>query len=177
MSTQISNVWVTQSISYNGKWRSIIAIYFGLEWKFSVKLLIYRRKSSDPRMETWETLALMLAHEECWSFKTTLCSLLLRNSAERVNNVSVKPYWHNLEIRPLCQILSKALEMSKNIALLSVSLSKDWKVFWVRYWQKLIYAWVSCAKTSLIEWQKIITCIFVHWIIYKTFIYCVYYIL
>ena len=71
------------------------------------------------------TPTLMSAHEECLPFKTILCILFLRKSVERVNKFTVKPYWNNLQMSSLCQPLSKALEMSKNIALVSIPSSKQ----------------------------------------------------
>ena len=59
------------------------------------------------------TPTLMSFHEECLSFKTILCILLLRKSVQRVNKFTVEPYWHNLQMSSLCQPLSKALFLLK----------------------------------------------------------------
>ena len=71
------------------------------------------------------TPTLMSVRGECLSFKTILCILFLRKSVQRVNKFTVKPYWHNLQMISLCLPLSKALEMSKNIALVSIPSSKQ----------------------------------------------------
>lgn len=74
------------------------------------------------------TPTLMTDHEECLPFKTILCILFLRKSVQRVKKFTVKPYCHSLQISSLCQPLSKALEMSKNIALVSIPSSKHKKI-------------------------------------------------
>ena len=52
--------------------------------------------------------------------------LSFRKSIKIFNKLPVTPICFNLKIRPLCQTLSKALEISRKIRLTSKQLSNDW---------------------------------------------------
>ena len=77
-------------------------------------------------MEPWGTPASILAQGEACPFKTTLCFLKLRKLVIIFKILSDIPFSFNLNIRPLCQTLSNALDISKNTTLTSRLSSKDW---------------------------------------------------
>ena len=62
------------------------------------------------------------------SSKTTLCFILQRTSCKMLTIYPLKPVWHKLKSIPLCQTVSKALEMSKNIPQTLILLSKTFKI-------------------------------------------------
>ena len=76
-------------------------------------------------MEPWGTPASILTQREAYPFKTTRCFLKLRKSVTIFKLLSDIPFYFNLNIRPLCQTLSNALDISKNTALTSRLSSKD----------------------------------------------------
>ena len=76
-------------------------------------------------MESWSTPAPMLDQGETCPFKKTRCFLKVRKSVIIFKILSDMPFCFNLNIRPLCQTLSNALDISKNIALTSRLSSKD----------------------------------------------------
>ena len=76
-------------------------------------------------MEPWDTPASILIQGEACPFKTTLCFLKQRKSVMIFKILSDIRFCFNLDIRPLCQTLSNALDISKNTALTSRLSSKD----------------------------------------------------
>ena len=78
------------------------------------------------------------------SSKTTLCFILQRTSCKMLMIYPLKPVWHKLKSSPLCQTVSKALEMSKNIPQTLIPLSKTSKI------SKLIErSWLMQVLTGL----------------------------
>ena len=75
-------------------------------------------------MEPRDTPASMLAQREACPFKTARCFLKLRKSVIIFKSLSDKPFCSYLNIRPLCQSLLNALDISKNAALTSRLSSK-----------------------------------------------------
>ena len=57
----------------------------GLHWRLSDKSLMYIRNKSGPNIEPWGTPALILAQDELWSLRITLCFLFLKESVKRLN--------------------------------------------------------------------------------------------
>ena len=97
----------------------------GSETKFSDKLFEYIKKSSGPRTEPWGILASTLSHIEFWQFRTTLCFLSFKKFAKVFSKLTATPFRFNLWIRPFCETLLKALDMSRKTFLTSIALSKD----------------------------------------------------
>ena len=73
----------------------------------TAKSLTFIVKSSD-------TLALILVHEEYWSFKQ-LCFLKFKKSVMISNSIPEIPFCFSLSKSPLCHTLSNTFGMSKNI--------------------------------------------------------------
>ena len=84
-----------------------------LEDKPSAKSLIYIKNNNGPRMLPRGTPALTLVHEEDYPFNTTLCFLFVKKCFKTFNKLPDIPFSCNLKIRPSCQTLSNAFEMSK----------------------------------------------------------------
>ena len=84
-----------------------------LEDKPSAKTLIYIKNSNGLRMEPWVTPTLTLVHEEDCPFNTTFCFLFLKKCFKTFNKLPDIPLFCNLNIRPSCETLSNAFEMSK----------------------------------------------------------------
>ena len=84
-----------------------------------------KNNSSSPSIEPWSTPVSMLAKGEACPFKMTHCFLKLRKSVIIFKILSDIPFCFHLNIRPLCQTLSNALDISKNTALTSRLSSKD----------------------------------------------------
>ena len=101
----------------------------GFELKLPEKSLIQLRKG--PRIDPWGTPAEIFDHLEYRQIKTTLCILFLRKSIKIFNKSPVTPFYFNSKMRPLCQIWSNVLEISRKIPLTSKRLSNDW--------------WISCV--------------------------------
>ena len=59
---------------------------FALDKSF-VKSLIYIKNRSDPKIDPWVTPALASAHQENWTFKTTLCFLSFRKSVIKLRSL------------------------------------------------------------------------------------------
>ena len=76
-------------------------------------------------MEPWGTPASMLVQGEACPFKTTRYFLKLRKSVIIFKILSDIPFCFNLNIGPLYQTLSNALDISKSKALTSTLSSKD----------------------------------------------------
>ena len=70
-------------------------------------------------MEPWGTPASVLAQGEACPFKTTLCFLKQTESVIIFKIVSDTAFCFNFNIRPLCQTLTNALDISENTALTS----------------------------------------------------------
>ena len=86
---------------------------FVLDNKSFVKSLIYDKNRSGPRIDPWGTPALTSAHEENWPLKLPF-AFCFSESILLNWRVYLKYHFHfNLKIRPTCQTLSKALEISK----------------------------------------------------------------
>ena len=84
-----------------------------------LRSLIYIKKNKGPKTDPWGTPAETSAQDEDWPFKTTLWYLFFKKFSINFNGVSDIPNDLILYINPLCQTLSKALEMSKKIPLTS----------------------------------------------------------
>ena len=76
-------------------------------------------------MEHWGIPGSILTQSEADPFKTTSCFLKLRKSVTIFKILSDIPFCFNLNIRPFCQTLLNALDISKNAALTSRLSSKD----------------------------------------------------
>ena len=76
-------------------------------------------------MEPWDTPTSILTQGEAFPFKTTHCFLKLKKSAIIFKIFPDITFFFNSNIRPLCQTLSDALDISKYTALTSISSSKD----------------------------------------------------
>ena len=72
-------------------------------------------------MELWGTPASMLTQGKACPFKRTFSE----TKEIEIKILSGIPFCFNLNIRPLCQTLSNALDISKNTALTSRLSSKD----------------------------------------------------
>ena len=57
----------------------------GLHWRLSDKSLMYFRNKSGTNIELWGTKSLILAQDELWPSRTTLCFLFLKKSVKRFN--------------------------------------------------------------------------------------------
>ena len=90
-----------------------------LEDKSSAKSLLYSKINNGLRMKHWGTPALTLVYEEDCRFNTTLCFLFVKKSFKTFNKLPDIPFSYNLNIRPSCQTLSSAFEMSRKIPLTS----------------------------------------------------------
>ena len=71
------------------------------------------KKKIGPRMEPCGTPALTGNHSDVWSLSSTLWNLILKE-LWRCNRESETPTDLGLNISPLCQTLSKALDISRN---------------------------------------------------------------
>ena len=92
---------------------------------FSGKSFIYIRKSSGPRIEPWRIPASAFVHVKYWPLRITLCFLSLRKLVKVSSKSPATPFCFNLNIRALCKILSKALDISRKTPLTSNTSSKD----------------------------------------------------
>lgn len=63
---------------------------------------------------------------ERWTFQTTFCFPSFRKSAKMLNKLPVTPFYFDLKMRHLCQILLIALEISRKIPLSSKASLNDW---------------------------------------------------
>ena len=77
------------------------------------KSLIYIKINNGPRMKPWGTPALTLDHEEDCPFNTALCFLFIKKCFKTFNKLPDIPFSCNFNIKPSCQTLSNAFEMSK----------------------------------------------------------------
>ena len=82
-------------------------------------MLIYIKNNNGLRMEPWRTPALILVHEKDCPFNTTLCFLYVKKCFKTLNKLPDIPFSYNLNIRPLCQTLSKVFEISRKTPLTS----------------------------------------------------------
>ena len=92
---------------------------FGLHCRLWDKSLMYIRNKTGPNIEPWRTPALILAQDELWPLRITLCFLFLKKSVKRLNKLPEIPFRLCLWIIPSCQAWSKAFEMSRNTPLTS----------------------------------------------------------
>ena len=69
------------------------------------------------------TPALTFSH--VFLLRTTLSFLLIKNVDKMCNGLPDMPFWDNLNNRPLCHTLSKALEISRKTFLTSWPSSND----------------------------------------------------
>ena len=76
-------------------------------------------------MAPQETPALTLVHEEDDPFNTTLCFLLVNEYFKTFNNLPDIPFSCNLKIKPSCQTLLNAFEISRKTPLTSSPSSND----------------------------------------------------
>ena len=91
----------------------------------SDKLLIHIRNNNGPRMEPWGTPALTSDQSETCPFNKTLCFLFLRKSHKTFSKLLDIPFCFNLKMRPSCQTLSNAFDISRKTPLTSNPLSND----------------------------------------------------
>ena len=75
------------------------------------------KNNNGSSMEPRGTPASILTQGEAYPFKTTGCFLKLRKSVIIFKILSDISFCFNWNIRSLCQILSNALDISKNTAL------------------------------------------------------------
>ena len=109
----ITETWITEKREISSA-KSLV-----LEDKPSDKSLIYIKNNNGPRMEPWGTPALTLVHKEDCPFNTTLCFLFVKKCFKTFNKFPDIPFSYNLKIRPSCQTLSNAFEMSRKTPLTS----------------------------------------------------------
>ena len=109
----ITESWITKKREVSSA-KSLV-----LEDKPSAKSLIHIKNNHGPRMQPWETPALTLVHEEDCPFNTTLYFLFVKKCFKTVNKLPDIPFSWNLNIRPSCQTLSNAFEMSRKTPLTS----------------------------------------------------------
>ena len=57
----------------------------GLHWRLLDKSLMYIRNKSGSNIDSWGTPALILAQDEFWPLRITLCFLFLKKSVKRFN--------------------------------------------------------------------------------------------
>ena len=88
-----------------------------LEDKPSAKSLIYIKNNKSPRMERWGSPPLALVHEKDYPFNTTLCFLFVKECFKAFNKLPSILFSCN--IRPSCQTLSDAFEISRKTPLTS----------------------------------------------------------
>ena len=97
----------------------------GMHWRLSDKSLMYTRNKSWPNIDPGGTPALILAQDELWLLRITLCFQFLKKSVKEI------PLRLSLWIIPSCHTLSKAFEMSRNTPLTSQLSSKLENISWV----------------------------------------------
>ena len=81
--------------------------------RLSDRSLMWIKNNSDPSMEPWGTPGSILTQGEACPFKITCCFLKLRKSVIIFKILSDIPFCFNLNMRPSCQTLSNALDISK----------------------------------------------------------------
>ena len=84
-----------------------------------------------PSMEPWGTPALTSDQSETCPFNKTLCFLFLRKSHKRFSKLPDIPFCFNLKMRPSCQTLSNAFDISRKTPLTSNPSSNDLYISWV----------------------------------------------
>ena len=84
-----------------------------------VKSLMQIRKNSGPRIEPCSTPALIFSHSDVFPLRATLSNLFDRKFLISSNKSPVIPKDLILNIKPGNQILSNALDISKNTAHIS----------------------------------------------------------
>ena len=76
-------------------------------------------------MEPWGTPALTSDQSGTYPFNKTFFFLFLRKSHKRFSKLPDMPFCFNLKMRPQCQILSKAFDISRKTRLNSNPSSND----------------------------------------------------
>ena len=72
---------------------------FAFDERPSVRLFIYIKNRSEPRMEPWGSPALTSAQEEVCPLRTTLCFLFLKKFDNRFKRLPDMPFCFSLKIR------------------------------------------------------------------------------
>ena len=95
------------------------------------KSLIYITNNKGPKIDPCCTPARTSAQGEHWPLKTTSCFLALRKSAKILIILPQMLLWHSWKINQSYHILSKALDISRNIPQTSRPISKTLNVSWL----------------------------------------------
>ena len=80
---------------------------------------MYIKNNYGPTIELRGTPALTLVHEEDCPFDRTRCFLFVKKIFKTFSELPDIPFSCNLNIRPWCQALTNAFEMSRKIPLIS----------------------------------------------------------
>ena len=91
----------------------------------SDKSLIYIKNNNGPSIEPWGTPALTSDQPETCPLNKTLCFLFFRKSHKRFIKLPDIPFCFNLKMRPSCQTLSNAFDISRKTPLTSKPSSND----------------------------------------------------
>ena len=83
------------------------------------------KKSSGPSIKPRGIPVLTLIHVETCSFKTTLSFLFLKKSYNKFKSSPDMPFCLNLKIKPSCNTLSNAFDISRKTLLTSNTSSND----------------------------------------------------
>ena len=103
---------------------------FAFDDKPSARSLIRIMKRRGPKIDTRGTPALTPVHEEICPFRITLCFLSFKESDNTLSRLPEIPFCFSSEIKPLCQTLSNAIEISRKTPLTSNLSSKDVHILW-----------------------------------------------
>ena len=76
-------------------------------------------------MEPWGASVLTSDQSETYQFNKTFCFLFLRKSHKRFSKLPDIPFCFNLKMRPSCQTLSNAFDISRKTPLTSNPSSND----------------------------------------------------
>ena len=87
---------------------------FAFDERPSARSFIYIKNRSGPSMEHSGVPALTSAQEEVCPLRTALCFLFLKKFDNRFKRFPKTAFCFSLKIRPSCDTLSKALDMSRN---------------------------------------------------------------
>ena len=87
-------------------------------------------KRRGPKIDTQGTPALTPVHEETCPFRITLCFLSFKESDNTLSRLPEIPFCFSSKIKPSCQTLSNAIEISRKTRLTSNLSSKDVHILW-----------------------------------------------
>ena len=143
------------NVIYNWKNRCIISKKFNVWCQIVRRSFMYIKSSNGPKIDPFDTSALIISQWEFWALSETLWYLLSRKLTKSVSKLLETPIVFNLYIKPSCQTLSKAFDIFKKFG----ARFQRWKVIerfvnFVHYRQKLIYIWISFPEPWLIGTEQ-----------------------